>query len=67
MVRLTGVLGHGNDLGQELGKVRQVLAEEAGLENQGLSGVRGRQLTAQEFGFARDAEGRSPLRVLTAN
>lgn len=61
---LTCVLGHGNNLGQQLGKVRKVTPEEAGLEDQALTGVRRRQLTTKEFRLPGDPQGRSPLGVL---
>lgn len=61
---LTGILGLRNNLGQQLGEVGQILAEEAGLEDQGLSGVRRVQLATKEFGFAGDTESRSSLGIL---
>jgi hypothetical protein len=51
----TGVFGLRDDLGQELEEVREIGAEEAGLNNQSLTGVLGRQLAAEELGFADDA------------
>lgn len=55
--RLTGELGLGNNLGQELGEVGQVLAEEVGLEDNSLTGMVGGQLAAEELGLAGDTEG----------
>lgn len=46
LFKLTGVLGLGNDLSQELGEVRDVLAQKAGLENKRLTGVVRNQLTS---------------------
>ena len=61
---LTGVLGHGDDLGQQLGEVGQVVTEEAGLDDEGFAGVRGGQLSAQQFGFTGDAQSRATVGVL---
>lgn len=60
----TGVLGLGDDLGKELGEVGEVLAEEGGLEDEGLAGVVGLQLAAEELGLADDTEGGSLVGVL---
>lgn len=60
----TGVLGLRDDLGKELGEVGEVLAEEGGLEDDGLAGVVGLQLAAEELGLAGDAEGGSLVGVL---
>lgn len=61
---LTGVLGRRDNLAQQLGEVRKILAQEASLEDDGLTRMRSSQLTTKEFGFASDAEGRSSLGVL---
>jgi len=60
----TRVLGLGDNLAKELGKVWEVLAEEVGLEHEALAGVVGAQLTAEEFRLAGDAEGGALLGVL---
>lgn len=57
--RHTGVLGLRDNLSQQLGEVRQVLTQEAGLQHKSLTGVVGLQLTAQQLGFAGNAQGRS--------
>lgn len=62
--RHTREAGLGNDLGEKLGEVRDILAKEVRLENEGLAGMVRGQLTAEEFGFPRDPEGRSLVRVL---
>ena len=62
--RHTGVLGRGHDLGQELGKVGQVVAEEAGFENKSLTVDASGQLTTEELSLALDAEGRTVLGAL---
>lgn len=62
---LTCVLGHGHNLGKQLGKVGKIITKETGLEHQGFSGVGGSELTTEKFGFARDPEGGSSLRVLS--
>ena len=55
-----------HNLGQQLGEVWQILSEEAGLKYESLSGVRGSQLTTEEFGFASNAERGPSLRILQA-
>jgi hypothetical protein len=60
----TGVLGVRDDFGKELREIRQVLAEEVGLQNQGFPGMVRRQLAAQQLRFADDAQSRSFRRVL---
>jgi len=52
------------DLSKELGEVGEILSEEAGLENESLSGVVGVQLAAEEFGFSCDPESRALGSVL---
>ncbi|KAB5583682.1 hypothetical protein GE09DRAFT_308169 [Coniochaeta sp. 2T2.1] len=54
----------GDNLGQELEEVREIVAEEAGLDNQSLTCVRRRQLATEELGFADDAQGRALCGVL---
>lgn len=61
---LTGVLGHGDDLGKELGEVREVGAEEAGGEDEAFAGVSSVQLATEELGLAGKAEGSAALRAL---
>lgn len=58
---LTGVLGHGHDLGKELSKVGEVGAEEASLDDEAFTGVRGGQLATKELRLASNSEGRSSL------
>lgn len=60
----TGVLGRGQDLGKELGEVRQVLAQEAGLDDKSFTSVGSSQLTTKEFGLAGDAKSRAFLSAL---
>lgn len=61
---LTGVLGLRNNLGQQFGEVGQILAEEAGLKNNSLPGVRGGQLATKQLRLASDAKSRPSLGVL---
>ena len=61
---LTVELGLSNNLAEELSEVWQVLAQEAGFEDNGLAGVVGSQLAAEEFGFASKAESRALDSVL---
>lgn len=61
---LTSVLGQGDHLGQQLGKIGEIVAEEAGLKDEGFPTVRSGQLTTQELGFAGNTKGRSALGVL---
>lgn len=63
-IRLTGVLGLGDNLGKKLSEVREIVLEEAGADDEGLAGVAGGQLATEELRFAVDAEGRSFLGVL---
>ena len=56
----------GENLAEKLGEVGKILAEEAGLQNKGLAGVVGSQLTTEELGFAGDAEGGALSGVLSA-
>jgi hypothetical protein len=58
---LTGILGLGHNLGQELGEVGQIIAQEAGLDDESLAGVRGSQLASEKLRLAVDAQGRSSL------
>lgn len=60
----TGKLGLGRDLGKQLGEVGQVIAEELGSEDEVLARVVGQELSAEQFGFADDAEGRPAAGVL---
>ena len=60
----TRILGLRDNLGKELGEVGQVLAEEAGLQNEGLPGVVRGQLASQELGLSCDSEGGSFCGVL---
>lgn len=53
----TGVLGLGDDLGEELDKVGQVIPQELGREDEVLARVKGQKLSAEKFGFAGDADG----------
>lgn len=62
--RHTGVAGLRDDLGEKLGEVGDILAKEGGFENEGLAGVIRVQLTTEELGLSRDAEGGSLVRVL---
>jgi hypothetical protein len=61
---LTGVLGLSHNFAEKLREVRKVLSEEAGLEDDGLAGVRSSQLTTEQLGLAGDAKSGSALRVL---
>jgi hypothetical protein len=63
----TQVLGGAGDLAEQLDKVRQVIAEELGLEHQVLAGVVGVEFGAQELGFADNAQRRPSLGALYAN
>lgn len=56
-MRLTAEGCLGDNLAKKLGKVRQVFAEEVGLDNKGLARVVGIQLAAEKFGLASDTEG----------
>lgn len=53
--RPTGVLGLRDDLSQQLSKVGDILAQEAGLKNEGLSGVVCVQLTSEKFALSRNS------------
>ena len=53
-LHLTGKFRLGNNLAQKLCEVRQVLAEEVGLNNDSLTCVVGRQFATKEFGLAGD-------------
>lgn len=46
---LTSVLGVGDNLAEKLGEVWQVVAEELGLNDEGLAGVVGKQLASEEL------------------
>lgn len=61
---LTGILGQGDDLSEELGEVRQILAEKASFDNNSLPGVRGSQLATKKLRLASNAKTRSSLGVL---
>jgi len=61
---LTGVLGHRDDLSEQLSEVRQILTEEVSLDNNGLPGVGRSQLTTKKLRLASDAKGGSSLSVL---
>ncbi len=49
MASLTGVLGVRDNLAEQLGEVWEVVAEELGLDDEGLAGVVGEQLTSEEL------------------
>lgn len=66
-MRRTGVAGLGDDLGEKLGEVGNVLAEEVRLEDESLAGVVRVQLTTEELGLSRDPQGRSLVRVLSVS
>jgi len=59
-----GVLGHRDDLSEQLSEVRQILTEEVSLDNNSLPGVGGSQLTTKKLRLASDAKGGSSLSVL---
>jgi hypothetical protein len=61
---VSGILGQGDDLSEELGEVRQILAEKASFDNNSLPGVRGSQLTTKKLRLASNAKTRSSLGVL---
>ena len=61
---LTGELGPGDHLGQQLREIGEVVAEEASLKNKGFTGVGSSQLATKELGFAGDTEGRAAVGVL---
>lgn len=63
----TLVLGGGGDLAEELDVVGEVVAEELGLEDQGLTGVVGGELGSQKLGFADNAQRRPSLGALEGN
>ncbi len=52
----TGILGLRDDLGEELGEVRQMIAKEAGLDNEGLAGVICGQLASQKLRLSCDSQ-----------
>ncbi len=60
----TGILGLGDNLGQQLGEVGEVLAEEAGLQDESLAGVVRGQLASEELRLSCDSEGGSFCGVL---
>jgi hypothetical protein len=64
--RRTGVARLGEHLGQELGEVGEVLAEEVCLKHKGFPGVVGQQLTAEKLGLTGDAESGALVGVLRA-
>lgn len=49
MGRLTGVLGLGDNLAEQLDVVREVVAEEACLENESFTGVVRSQLATEQL------------------
>lgn len=49
---LTSVLGVGDNFAEELGEIWQVVAEELGLNDEGLAGVVGKQLASEELGLS---------------
>lgn len=61
---LTSILGLGYNFPKELGEVWQILSEELGLEDQGLSRVVCDQLTPQKLGFSCNSQCRSFFGVL---
>jgi hypothetical protein len=56
VVRRTEVLGLRRDLGKKLEEVREVAAEEVGLNDEGLAGVTSAQLSTEKLGFTNDAK-----------
>lgn len=64
MGRHTGILGLRDDLSKQLGEVGDIFTQEAGLENEGLSGVVCVQLTSEELALSGYAQGGSLRGVL---
>jgi hypothetical protein len=63
----TLVLGLAGDLAEQLDKVRQVVAEELGLEDHVLARVPCIEARAQQLGLADNAQRRPALGALQAN
>jgi hypothetical protein len=57
VVLVGGELGLGDDFAEELGEVREVVAEELGFDDEAFAGVVGGQLAAEDLSLAGDSEG----------
>lgn len=63
-VELTGVLGLGSNLAEQLGEVRKIITEELGLNHERLAGVVCVQLATEKLRLSLQAKSGSLLGVL---